>query len=56
VASATFTAGSMVRLGVKGDGRGDGQLNVVVSHVGTVLVPLIATAVAMNAATSSTRA
>jgi hypothetical protein len=39
----------MVRLGVKGDGRGDGQLNVVVSHVGTVLTVLVATPGLLNA-------
>ena len=41
-ASATFTAGGMFRDGVKGDGKGDGQMNVVGTHVTTTLTPLFA--------------
>lgn len=39
VASGTFAPGGLFRVGAKGDGRGDGQWNVVDSHTLTALVP-----------------
>jgi len=49
-ASGTFTAGGLFRLGAKGDAGGDGQWNVVDTHVATALVPEFATPAAAAAA------
>jgi hypothetical protein len=41
-ASGTFAAGSLFVPGAKGDGRCDGQMNVVNTHITTALTPMIA--------------
>ena len=49
-ASATFTAGAMCRLGVLGDGRGNGQFFPIATHVSTTLTTLVAADAAPSSA------
>lgn len=41
-ASGTFSAGSLCRMGTKGDGRGDGQFLAIATHTGTNMTLLTA--------------
>jgi hypothetical protein len=50
VASATFAAGSLCKIGTLGDGRGNGQFAAIASHVGTALNLLTAIDAAPSAA------
>ncbi len=49
-ASGTFSAGSLMRTGVLGDGRGNGQFHAIATHVTTTATLLTGTDVAVNAA------
>jgi len=49
-ASGTFSAGSLCRAGVLGDGRGNGQFVAIATHVTTTATLLTGTDVAVNAA------
>ena len=49
-ASATFSAGGLFRMGVKGDTKADGQMYPIATHVTTTLTPLIALRAAPAAA------
>jgi hypothetical protein len=45
-ASGTFSAGSLCRIGSKGDTKADGQMYPIATHVTTALTPLVALAAA----------